>query len=227
MDIILSGIVGSTAYGLSREGSDVDRLGIFVAPTLAVAGLDWSSHKETVVTTKPDSTFHEAGKFLRLALACNPTILELLFLPDDLYETVTSEGGEVIDARNAFLWEKGVRNAYGGYARQQAQRLANRDDGTFSSDTRNRTVKHARHILRLLRQGRALLETGHLNVAVDNPEDYWAFGDMTTGQMIDIYQREDALFQQSRSVLPSEPDRAGVAELLRLIRHNHVDDADS
>ena len=37
--VILSGIVGSTAYGLNNEGSDVDRLGVFAVPTRALFGL--------------------------------------------------------------------------------------------------------------------------------------------------------------------------------------------
>jgi len=224
MTVILQGIVGSTAYGLAREGSDVDRLGVFVAPTLDVAGLDWHDSKATRVTSKPDSTVHEVGKFLRLALACNPTILEVLWLPDRLYECWDADGDALGDLREAFFWEKGIRNAYGGYARQQATKLAARGDGTFSSDTRNRSVKHARHLLRLLRQGRGILETGSLTVEVENPEDYWAFDAMTPEQMIAVYAREDDLFHGARSVLPSEPDRTSVREVLRGIRRTHVEE---
>lgn len=219
-DVILQGIVGSTAYGLDREGSDIDRMGIFVAPTLDVAGLDWSSPMESRVTTKPDLTQHEVGKFLRLALKCNPSILELLYLPD--YEVLTSEGEMLILWRNALLSEHGVRNAYGGYARQQAYRLADRGDGSFSSNTRGRTIKHARHTLRLLRQGRELLGTGKLQVRVPDPEDYWAFDTMSPDEMIEIYNREDDFFRRQASVLPSEPDREAVVKVLTTIRCAHV-----
>jgi hypothetical protein len=33
VNILLSGIVGSTAYGLANEHSDIDRLGVYAAPT--------------------------------------------------------------------------------------------------------------------------------------------------------------------------------------------------
>ena len=36
---LLEGIVGSTAYGLAGPHSDVDRLGVFAAPTRAFHGL--------------------------------------------------------------------------------------------------------------------------------------------------------------------------------------------
>ncbi len=214
MTTILRAVVGSTAYGLAREGSDVDRLGVFVAPTVEVAGLDWHPRRESRVRTQPDITEHEIGKYLRLALACNPTILELLFLPAGAYEVELWWGTRLRRGRSNFLSDRAVRAAYGGYARQQAHRLECRDDGSFSSNTRQRTVKHARHLLRLLRQGRQLLETGDLIVRVPDPEDYFAFDDMTQEQMLDVYRREDALFQQARSVLPAESNRRWAVEHL-------------
>lgn len=222
MTTILRGIVGSTAYGLAREGSDVDHLGVFVAPTLEYAGLDWHPDRDTRVTSGPDSTEHEVGKYLRLALKCNPTITELLWLPTGLYETATPDGLGLVMNRRRFLSERCVRDAYGGYARQQAKKLADRGDGSFSADTRKRTAKHARHLLRLLRQGRQLLTTGDLDVRVDNPEDYFAFDTMTPAQMLAVYEREDTLFMAAPSVLPEAPDRTKVAELLIRLRRRHV-----
>jgi len=226
MRVLLEGVVGSTAYGLTREGSDVDRLGVFVAPTVEVAGLDWHGTRETLVTTKPDSTLHEVGKYLRLALKCNPTITELLHLPPALLETVDPRfGAELVGMRSAFLSEQVVKSAYGGYARQQAARLAGRSDGSFSADTRKRTTKHARHILRLLRSGRELLSTGVLTVHVGDPDDYFAFDDMSSEQMLAVYEREDALFGATASVLPAVPDRARVVDFLRRVRVAYLDAA--
>jgi predicted nucleotidyltransferase len=215
--VILSGVVGSVAYGLAREGSDVDRLGVFAAPATAVAGLDWTTSRDTTVRQAPDVTLHEARKFLTLALGCNPTVLELLWLPDALYETRTAAGEVLLDLRAALLSERRVRAAYGGYARAQAAKLASRGD-SFSSDTRGRTVKHARHLLRLLRQGRELLVTGRLTVAVPDPETYWAFDTMTPAQMIAMYRHEHDLLEGAGSVLPVAPDRARVAAGLDEIR---------
>lgn len=218
---ILSGIVGSTAYGLAREGSDIDRLGIFAAPTYEIAGLRWHPSKESRVGKNPDYAQHEVGKACRLLLKCNPTVTELLWLPYEGYEVITGSGTDLRGIRYCFLSEKAVRDAYGGYAHAQATRLENRGDGTFSSDTRNRTVKHGRHLLRLLRQGRQLLETGALTVKVDRPEDYWAFDDMTPAQMIEVYRREKALFDAAQCVLPERPDFDTVEQVLERIRRAH------
>lgn len=222
--ILLQGIVGSTAYGLAREGSDVDRLGVFVAPTVHVAGLDWHPDDETRVETKPDTTHHEIGKYLRLALKCNPTITELLWLTPDLYEYVDPYAGRrLINMRRAFLSERAVRDAYGGYARQQAHKLRERGDGSFSSDTRKRTTKHARHLLRLLRQGRELLETAALTIKVPDPDDYFAFDDMDTDQMLQVYEREDELFMTAKSILPTKPDRIAIHNYLVYVRRRFLE----
>ena len=222
MTTLLSGIVGSTAYGLARAGSDVDRLGVFAAPTVELAGLDWAPDRDTRVSTKPDVTTHEVGKYLRLALKGNPTITELMWLPAELREAPHPLGGRLVELRRAFLSEPGVRSAYGGYARQQAHRLANRGDGSFSSDTRKRTAKHARHLARLLRQGRELLATGTLTVRVPDPDWYCQFDDMTAEQMLTVYEQEDGLFMATTSVLPEAPDRAAVSGYLADVRREFL-----
>lgn len=220
LDVLLSGVVGSTAYGLAREGSDIDRHGFFVAPTLQVAGLDWNPQRETRVTTGPDSTFHEVGKACRLMLKGNPSVMEMLWL--EAYETLTPLGQLLIDHRAVFLSERAIRAAYGGYAHAQAQKLALRGDGTFGGVGHGRTAKHGRHLLRLMRQGRELLATGALTVRVPDPADYWAFDTMSTEQMLDVYHREAELFDVTSSVLPAEPDRALVSDLLDTIRRAHL-----
>jgi uncharacterized protein len=88
--VLLSGIVGSTAYGLARPGSDVDRLGLFAVPTEQLHGL--RRPPESHVTHEPDSTLHEAAKWARLALRSNPTVLELAWLPDGLYDERARSG---------------------------------------------------------------------------------------------------------------------------------------
>ena len=214
---ILSGVVGSTAYGLDREGSDVDRMGIFVVPTDDLFRL--VPVKETHVTTDPDSTYHEVGKFIRLASRGNPSVNELLWLED--YEVMTDIGDELLVKADKLLSEPAIRNAYGGYAMAQARKLMNRHaEGKkgFSSNTGNRTAKHARHCLRLLRQGRQLLETGHLQVRVDDPAEYFALDGAMPEEIYAIFEREHALFMACPSVLPATPDYDAIDNLLIDIR---------
>ena len=222
-EILLSGIVGSTAYGLATPDSDIDRLGVFAAPTNALLGL--RTPRESIVSHAPDRTLHEARKWCSLALGGNPTVMELVWLPDDLYETRTPFGDELIGIRSAFLSAKRVRDAYLGYATQQFRKLENRGDGTFSADTRTRTAKHARHLARLAHQGRELYATGRLRVRLDAPEWYRAFGEEVASGDLEAARRflaeAEEEFDRIRTPLPDRPDEDTVEAWLLAVREAH------
>jgi len=223
VNVLLSGIVGSTAYGLDGPDSDVDRLGVYAAPTSAFHGLHLPIDKAaTVVTNKPDSTMHEARKYAALALQCNPTITELMWLDADLIEVNTDLGGYLTTIREAFLSAKRVRDAYFGYATSQLKRL--RDTGQFQSKMRARSAKHGRHLLRLLDQGYALYSTGILPIKVQDRQRYFDFGEQVAvnpDAAIPVLAAVEAKFDTARSPLPDRPDEDRVERWLRAVRRAH------
>ncbi|AEB47489.1 MULTISPECIES: DNA polymerase beta superfamily protein [Micromonospora] len=224
MHLLLSGIVGSVAYGLAGPGSDVDRIGVFAAPTVAFHGLH--PPRESVVTTDPDTTLHEARKWCRLALSGNPTASELAWLPDDCYETRTEFGERLIGIRSAFLSAPRVREAYLGYAAQQFRKLESRGDGTFSSETRRRTAKHARHLARLVHQGRLLYATGILEIRLADPEWFRGFGNRVAEGALDeartLLAEAELDFDRIRTPLPDRPDEKPVERWLLDVRAAHL-----
>lgn len=220
---LLCGIVGSTAYGLNHPGSDVDRLGVYAVDTVELHGLQRPG--ETIVETNPDVTLHEIGKYCALALKCNPTVTELMWLPDDLIETTTPVGDELIDLRASFLSARRVRGAYLGYAVDQFRRLQQRGDGTFGPDLAKRTAKHARHMYRLLIQGLQLWTTGRLAIQLDNPDVVTSFGSRVAQGDIE-YARKiladyEHAFDSASTVLPDEPDKVTVDQWLRGVRRTY------
>ncbi|MER6348024.1 nucleotidyltransferase domain-containing protein [Streptomyces sp. NPDC001595] len=219
-NILLSGIVGSTAYGLAHEDSDVDRLGVFAAPTEDLHGLH--GPKESHVSTAPDRTLHEVAKWCRLALGGNPTVLELAWLPDELYELRTPLGDELIDIRATFLSARRVRAAYLGYATQQFRKLQNRaDDEAAAAPSRRRSAKHARHLRRLCAQGYELYATGRLNIRVEDPESYHRFGEEVAADpsaALPLLRHYETAFDETRSVLPEQPDERPAEAWLRRVR---------
>lgn len=220
--LLLSGIVGSTAYGLARPGSDIDRLGLFAVDTAELHGLHHP--QETIVSSAPDVTRHEAAKWARLALAGNPTVTELVWLPDELYEKRTELGDELIAIRGAFLSAPRVRTAYLGYASGQFKRLRDRGDGSFSADTRKRTAKHARHLMRLCHQGHELYTTGRLTIRVNDPDSYHEFGELVASDPSaaqPLLAHYEELFDTARSPLPDRPDTAAVEAWLHCVRAAH------
>ncbi|MEV6026843.1 nucleotidyltransferase domain-containing protein [Streptomyces sp. NPDC052036] len=217
--VLLSGIVGSTAYGLAHAGSDVDRLGLFAAPTEQLHGLH--RPKESHVTTAPDRTLHEAAKWCRLALGGNPTAMELVWLPAELYEVRTPLGEELIGIRTSFLCAKRVRDAYLGYATQQFRRLEARSRGSLPADQRARTAKHARHLKRLCHQGLELYTTGQLTIRVENPEEYRDFGERVAADpsvALPVLRFYESAFDETPTVLPAQPDEAPAEAWLRRVR---------
>ncbi|WP_042366905.1 nucleotidyltransferase domain-containing protein [Streptacidiphilus neutrinimicus] len=214
--VLLEGVVGSTAYGLAHAGSDVDRLGLFAVPTEQLFGLHRPG--ESVVSTAPDRTLHEAAKWCRLALGANPTASELVWLPDDCYLVRTPLGEELMAVRRSFLSERAVRNAYLGYATQQFRKLVAKDGRGDAPPAR--LAKHARHLLRLLEQGVHLHRSGELRVRVDDPERLRAHGERLAQRPAEAEARlveAEAAFDQP-GALPSTPDERPVEAWLGRVR---------
>ncbi|MEV7924920.1 nucleotidyltransferase domain-containing protein [Kitasatospora sp. NPDC088779] len=217
--VLLAGVVGSTAYGFAHAGSDVDRLGLYAAPTEELHGLHRPA--ESHVTTGPDVTLHEAAKWCRLALSCNPTASELVWLPDDLYEIRTPLGAELVEIRSSFLSESGVRKAYLGYAEQQFRKLLTRD--TTDPATRRRAAKHARHLVRLVEQAVRLHETGHNLVRLADPGHVRDLGERIADRpAVAESLLADAADRLARpGVLPAAPDPRPAESWLRRVRAAH------
>lgn len=217
--IVKSVTVGSTAYGLATTNSDIDTLGVYIVPTELLLGLDGHKHADnSIVTNDPDRTFHEVGKFIRLALKCNPTILELLFA-QIIQEENADFSPPLNHAGRAAIHEKGVRAAYGGYAKQQAERLVRRSaEGRkgFDPDLAKRTAKHGRHCFRLMIQAEELLTTGEITLDVSRHRDeIFAMGELAENNphaFYEAFKKRDAELNRLDSVLPLEPDR-------RLVNH--------
>src|SRR6185436_13148100 len=154
-------VVGSRAYGLDGPDSDVDRRGVFVAPTPLFWGLD---RPPTHVDGPAQEQFSwEVGRCCELALAANPTVLECLWSP--LVERITPVGRELLAVRGAFLSAR-LAETYGGYAQDQLTRLdaARRRTGEIR-------WKQAMHMLRLLMAGAHVLRHGEVLVDVSAHRD--------------------------------------------------------
>lgn len=224
MNIILEGIVGSVAYNLNHAGSDIDKKGIFAFKTTDLFNLNYQKMTDVVEThaPEPDNTWYEAAKWCNLALKCNPNILELLYLPDDLYTVRTDLGDELIKIRKSFLSESAIRNAYINYAKSQLHKIE--EKGYFESDLKKRTEKHARHLVRLMMQGFQLYKTGELDVRLDDTTamQVKAIGFMAgEGDLLplkEIYERYKIAFDETFPGVPEKPDRERVESWLQNVR---------
>lgn len=212
---VLQAVTGSRAYGLNHKDSDTDRMGIFVAPTVNVAGLRWGSSDESWSDASPDgddNSKHEIGKFLRLVLKSNPTLIELLFMNE--YEILDEVGQGIVGLRHKMLYETGIRSAYLGYARAQADRVIR--------EYPDHKPKMARHCLRISRQAIDLLKTGEFNVHVGDPQEYF---DLTELPFNDMRQKlDEAIYEIETcpSVLPEVYDFKSIDDFLKEVRRAHI-----
>ena len=158
--VIYRCIVGSTAYGLTREGSDMDRRGFYLPP----ADLEWSlAEVPEQLETDNEEVYWEIEKFIRLALKANPNVLECLYSP--MVETCTSLARELIDMRHIFLSQY-IHRTYNAYVLSQFKKL--------EQDLRNHGQvrwKHVMHLIRLLLSGVVVLKHGFVLLRVDEHRD--------------------------------------------------------
>jgi uncharacterized protein len=159
--VIFRCVIGSQAYGLAGEGSDVDRRGFYLPP----AELHWSLYSvpEQIENDETQEAYWEAQKFVILALKANPNVLECLYSP--LIETRNELVDELIAIRACFL-SKIVYQTYNGYVMSQFKKM--------QADLRNQGKvkwKHVMHLLRLLLGGIRVLREGFVPVRVQEHRD--------------------------------------------------------
>jgi uncharacterized protein len=117
--LIFETVHGSTAYGLAREGSDIDLKGIVVGPRQWYLGIGPAPDQIAVTA---DHVRYEIRKLVRLATDSNPTALEILFTADEHHRVVTDAGRVLLDHRDAFLSRR-IADRFGGYALGQLKRI--------------------------------------------------------------------------------------------------------
>lgn len=179
---------GSHLYGTNMPGSDEDYRGVALEPLETLIGL--APQWEQLEVKEPDTTIYGLRKFLNLAFACNPNILDVLFAPPSSWLWRHSEYlWEAFYALRFDVLHTGVRKTYNGYANQQLHRIrthrkwalqppheGHQDFPKYREYVRSRNparyaleqahgydTKNAGHIVRLMFQGRELLTLGSFN----------------------------------------------------------------
>jgi uncharacterized protein len=240
---ILRATVGSTLHGLHHGGQDDrDEMAVFIEPPEYLVGLARArairgglyGFEHFVERTQPEGVRSGPGdldlvayslrKYVRLALKGHPTILLLLFAPEEHVILETDLGTELRSLSAAIVSQRAGRG-YLGYLRGQKERLL----GARGQKRVNRPelveahgfdTKYAMHAARLGYQGIELLETGRLSLPMAEPERSRAMA-IRTGErsfeeaVAEIDEVERLLAEAlERTSLPPEPDRERVNAFL-------------
>ncbi|MCH7230926.1 nucleotidyltransferase domain-containing protein [Glycomyces sp. L485] len=180
---ILRTEVGSGLHGIAIAGTDDhDEMGVFIEPPECVIGLTgpmdhyvWRTQPEGHRSGHGDTdlVMYSLRKFLKLAVAGNPTTLLPLFAPEDSVYAVTDLGGELRGLAPGFLSQRAVHR-FVGYLDGQVDRLLGRGrQGSAPNrpelvERYGYDVKYASHALRLGLQGLEIAE--HARLTLPMPE---------------------------------------------------------
>ncbi len=115
--LIFKALVGSHSYGTAIETSDHDYKGVYVQPDDDVLSFRYQDQYED----GKDEVYYEVRRFIQLLQSANPTVLELLFTPEDCV-VLSSPPFELLRKhRSKFLTRKCFAS-FGGYAIAQIQK---------------------------------------------------------------------------------------------------------
>jgi predicted nucleotidyltransferase len=230
---IIRAEVGSTIHGVGKPGAeDRDEMGICVEPADHVIGLEhfeqyiYRTAKER--TGKQDAkslpgdldlTVYSLRKYLRLAVKGNPTVLLLLYVPEDRLVIQTPLGKDLQGLAPSIASRK-AGGQFLGFLTAQKQRLLKERGTSHVPNRSDGGAKYAAHMLRLGYQGIEFLTTGRITLPMPEMEREIVFrckmGEMdynavlnSVGQM--EYELRDLL---TSSPLSEEPDRGAVNDFL-------------
>ena len=213
---------GSHSYGLNTPESDLDLKGVCMEPIEAVVGFAERFEQFQRHDPEADVTIFGLLKFAKLAIQCNPNIIEGLFVrPEDvLLSTPIYE--ELRAYRKMFISEK-ARHTFRGYAMSQLKKIQRKHEyGTTGKrqhviDKFGYDTKHAMHLVRLMRMGGEILRTGEVNVWRKDREDLLAVrrGEWSLDELVAWAEAEDKVLADLSTELPWGPPIKEVDALCR------------
>ena len=244
--MILRVQVGSGVHGTSVTGQDDrDEMGLCLEPPQFVTGLArvpngtrgqaplvlFEQYERHTAWDRPgglanrsgagdlDVIIYSARKWARLALAGNPTVLLVLFVPDEEVVFRNKAGTELVRNAHRFVSRLAAGRFLGYLKAQKAAMTGQAGAHTNRPElvaVHGYDTKYAMHALRLGLQGIELLTTGRITLPVPPPhrDTLRAVrrGELRLADVLDLVTGAEARLTELRdsSALPGQPDRPWV-----------------
>lgn len=241
--------VGSGVHGTAVSGQDDrDEMGLCLEPPQFVTGLArvpngtggglsvrFEQYERHTAWDRPgglancseagdlDVIIYSARKWARLALAGNPTVLLLLFVPDEEVVFRNEAGAELAANAHRFV-SRLAAGRFLGYLRAQKAAMTGQPGARPNRPelvaAHGYDTKYAMHALRLGLQGIELLTTGRITLPVPGPDRGYLRsirrGERPLAEVIDAITEAEARLSQLRDIpgVPGQPDRAWVDDWL-------------
>jgi hypothetical protein len=241
--MILRVQVGSGVHGTSITGQDDrDEMGLCLEPPQFVTGLarvpTGTGGRDSSVRFEQyerhtawdrsgglanrsgagdlDVIIYSARKWARLALLGNPTVLLVLFVPDEEVVYRSAVGAELVANAHRFVSRLAAVRFLGYLRGQQAAMTGQSGAHTNRPElvaVHGYDTKYAMHALRLGLQGIELLTTGRITLPVPEPHRGYLRsvrqGERSLGEVLDAIADVEARLVALRnsSAVPDQPDR--------------------
>ena len=159
---------GSTLYGTNTVDSDLDIRGVTIAPKSFWVGARTFEQLECAIPEQNiEVVIFDIRKWLRLAVAVNPNVVETLFVEDASPCTLlTTDRWQYIRSEALALLNQRAHAGYHGYATSQLKKMiikqSNKSGRRAIAEALGFDLKFAAHGFRLARQGADLLRTGKI-----------------------------------------------------------------
>ncbi len=238
-------IMGSVAYGVSADTSDIDVWGIALPPkemvfphlTGEIAGFgtqikrfeSWQEHHVKALDKEWDFQTFGIVKFFQLAMENNPNVIDALFTPRRCVLSSTAVGEYIRENRRDFL-HKGAWHKFKGYAYSQLNKIRTKSPSGKRADLVEQhgyDVKFAYHVVRLLLEVEQILVDGDLDLERDREQlkeirrGTWSLERLESWAQEKEKQLE-ALYHSS--TLPYAPDEAVLrAHLMHCLEAHYGD----
>jgi len=232
-------LMGSVAYGVSSDTSDMDIYCFSIPPkNIVFPHLDgeifgfgrqhkrfdqWTQHHiyDESSKKKYDVTIYSIIKFFQLCMDNNPNMIDSLFVPRRCILHTTQIGEHVREYRKEFL-HKGSWHKFKGYAYSQVHKMSTKDPDETSTRYEmiqkfGYDVKFAYHVVRLLNEVEQILIEHDLDLE-RNREQLKSIrrGEWKEQQIVDYFQTKEKELEKvySESTLRHSPDENRIKTIL-------------
>lgn len=162
-------VAGSYSYGINTETSDLDIRGWYFPEKADLLGL--RDKRESVKTfAENDITLFSFHKFIQQLTQCNPNSVEWIGVRPEFQLYVSPIAKYIIDHPEMFL-SKRVFHTFSGYAHSMLKQIESGDITHRNRKSAEKLGKHMVHLIRLYYTGINILETGRVDVYLENQRE--------------------------------------------------------
>lgn len=230
-------MMGSVAYGVSNDTSDIDVYGFSIPPKEIVfphlngeiQGFGrqikrFEQYQQHHIYRQDngkeyDLTIYNIVKFFQLVMENNPNMADSLFVPQRCVLYCTKIGNIVRENRKLFL-HKGAWHKFKGYAFSQVHKMKTKNPEGKRKEIVEKfgyDVKFATHVVRLLNEIEQILIEGDLDLE-RNREQLKSIrrGEWTQTQIEDYFSKKEKDLEElyTKSSLQYKPDEQKIKKLL-------------